>query len=441
MLKPLQDNIARHRLCKATDKILLAVSGGVDSMVMMDLFHKSGYKIGVAHCNFKLRGQESDEDEFLVKQVCNRLSIPFFSTHMDTNNYAAAQGISIQMAARELRYAWFGELLLQHGFDLLATAHHLNDSVETILLNLTNGRGVDGLTGIAAKNKQVIRPLLFALRQDIQEYATNETVVWRNDKSNDKTTYARNRVRHEVIPPLKHINPNLERTVQRAIEKNQGILELMKMGIAVFESKHVARSEERMTIRKEALSGLEYPSAVLYELIKSFQFLPEQCNSIVDSLPGQPGKKFLSPGYVLVIDRIDLIISKNQSPSEEIMITEGKSRAVSGRWQLNLTLLDQVVVFNEPDRIVLDADSVRYPIIWRPWHAGDSFEPLGMDHQKKISDFLIDRKVARPDKDRVMVLESDGEIVWVVGYQISNRFKITKDTKRAISISLSPYFM
>jgi len=440
VLEPFQNHIIRHRLCKTTDKILLAVSGGVDSMVMLHLFHDSGYKISVAHCNFQLRGEASNDDEAFVKQTCDQLQVPFFSTRFSTNNYAAEHGVSIQMAARDLRYAWFQEILVSEGFDLLATAHHLSDSVETVFLNLIHGRGIDGLTGIAVKSKQIIRPMLFALKEDIEKFATASAIPWREDSSNQTDDYARNQIRHGVLPVLKKLNVNLELTVQRSMEKNLGVLELLRFGIQEFESMHVVHSPGRVVIRKESLSSFQYPASVLYALVKPHGFSLEQCQSIVKSLDGQVGKSFFSSSHRLVIDRKDFIITENLLTQSEVHIHKGQHDAIAGPWKLELTEANTVSKLNEKYIVCLDADRIQYPVIWRTWKEGDWFYPLGMDHKKKVSDFLIDRKVARNDKDHITVLESAGEIFWVAGHQISNRFKITAETKRAIRLAITPYF-
>lgn len=441
MLKLFQEHIARQQLCKTTDKILLAVSGGIDSMVMLHLFHSSGYKISVAHCNFQLRGTASNDDETFVKQTCHQMQVPFFSTSFNTNNYAAEHGISIQMAARDLRYAWFHEILANGDFDQLATAHHLNDSVETVFLNLIHGRGIDGLTGIAVKNKKIIRPMLFALKDEIEKFAIASSILWRDDASNQTDDYARNQIRHAVLPVLMKLNANLEHTVQRSMEKNLGALELLQWGVEKFESTHVVgHASGKVMIRKTSLSSFQHPGSVLYELVKKYLFSLEQCHSIIKSLHGQVGKSFFSSSHALVIDRTDLIITENLLPIDEIQIHKGQQEVIAGRWKLELVETSMVSPLNEQEVVVLDADQIRYPVMWRKWREGDSFYPLGMQHKKKVSDFLIDRKVARNDKDLVMVLESAGEIFWVVGHQISNRFKITPETKRAIRLTIKPYF-
>ena len=431
MLKLFNDHIARHQLCKATDKILLAVSGGLDSMVMLRLFHQAGYAVAVAHCNFQLRGAESNGDEEFVEERCHHLKIPVYSKRFDTNNYAWENSLSIQLAARELRYTWFEEVLAREKFDKVATAHHLNDSLETVLLNLCRGTGIDGLAGIPLANRFIIRPMLFASREEIESYAVGEKITWREDSSNFTDDYQRNFLRHQIIPKLKEINPSLEHTFFSTLEKVRGGVELMNEARKQLENVFIYKDEGKTVIKKEAFKSFQYPAPVLWEMVKHFGFNIEQCEEIIQSLHGQPGKKFLTSAYQLVIDRESLIISARQNSWEKTEIQSGQIQASLGPWNLNIEVSEPDVKFN-PLEAVIDLEKLDFPLRWRKWKAGDSFCPLGMDHHKKISDFLIDQKISVADKDTVTVLESSGEICWVAGHRVDNRFKITSQTKRAV---------
>jgi tRNA(Ile)-lysidine synthase len=436
VLKNFNDHIARHQLCKATDKILLAVSGGLDSMVMLELFCTAGYSVAVAHCNFQLRGNESDGDEAFVKDRCNHLGIPFYSKGFDTNNYAWENSLSTQLAARELRYAWFNVLLALEKFDHLATAHHLNDSLETVLLNLCRGTGIEGLAGIPLENKSIIRPMLFASREEIQVYAKEEKIVWREDSGNLTDDYQRNFLRHQIVPKLKEINPSLEHTFFSTLEKVRGGVELMKHGHQQLEHAFVKQADGKTLIIKEAFRDFHYPAPVLWELIKHFGFNIEQSEEIIQSLHSQSGKKFFATAYQLIIDREDLIISLLQDSWDQTEIQEGQIAATLGPWRLESKESEIII---KPDKVeaILDLWRLRFPLVWRKWRAGDSFCPLGMDHRKKISDFLIDQKISLADKDALTVLESNGEIAWVAGHRIDNRFRITAQTKRAVSFRIT----
>ena len=436
MLKLFHDHIARHQLCKATDKILLAVSGGLDSMVMFNLFHQSGYSIAVAHCNFQLRGAESDDDEEFVRAKCNHLKVPFHSIQFDTNNYAWENSLSVQIAARQLRYAWFEELLEQEKLDKLATAHHLNDSLETVLLNLCKGTGVQGLAGIPLENRFIIRPMLFASRSQVEAYATKEKIEWREDSSNLTDDYQRNFLRHQIIPLLKEINPSLENTFSMTLEKVRGGVELMSLSQKELENSFVKTDDGKTIIEKDAFHLFRYSAPVLWEMIKHFGFNLEQCEEIIQSIHSQSGKKFLAATHQLIIDRESLIISHHQDSWTQTEIKQGELMAKLGPWHLLIQECEVVVNANRSEAY-LDAEKLHFPLRWRKWRAGDSFFPLGMDHHKKISDFLIDQKTSIADKDSVTVLESKGEIAWVVGHRVDNRFKITDQTKKAISFQVS----
>ena len=435
------EHIHRNTLCSVSDRILLTVSGGLDSMVMLHLFGSNGFHVSVAHCNFQLRGKESDGDEDFVAARCKHLSIPFHSKRFETNNYATQNNISTQMAARELRYAWFAELQQKEKLDLVATAHHLNDSIETVLFNLVNGRGADGLTGIAVRNGKIIRPLLFASRKEIEQYAALNGITWREDDSNQHDDYKRNFIRHRVIPKLKEVNPNLEQSVLQSMEKTRGIIELKELGVSGFKSNYVIEQGKRTAINKEAILQLSYPAGVLYELIKAGGFSLDHCNQIIPGLKGQSGKKFLSPTHQLIIDREELIITPHADFYKEVTITKEQTESSLGPWNLEIEETSDLTLSNNPFQVLLDADKVKYPLSWRPWKEGDFFYPLGMEQRKKISDFLIDQKVPLSEKSTVTVIESEGEIIWVVGYRISNRFKIASETKKAVRFLLIPYFV
>lgn len=441
MRKQFLEHIDAHRLCTKQDHILLTVSGGLDSMVMLHLFVSNGFKVAVAHCNFQLRASESDGDESFVSQKCNELQIPFYSKRFETNNYATANGISTQMAARELRYTWFGQLQEKEKFIAIATAHHLNDSIETVLFNLINGRGADGLTGILVRNGTIIRPLLFASREEIEIYAKENSITWREDSSNQQDDYKRNFIRHQIIPKLKDLNTNLEAGISQSAEKTKGILELMQWGISFFENEYVIKQGKRTAINKEALLQFSSSASVLYQLIKSSGFSMDQCVQIIEAIDGQSGKKFLSATYQLVVDREELIITPQVDFYKDVQIVEEDTEASMGPWDLQLEKTLDTSISTNSFQANMDADRIQFPLTWRTWREGDFFYPLGMDQRKKISDFLIDQKIPVSEKTTVTVLESKGEIIWVVGYRISNHFKITSDTKRAVRFLLTPHFV
>ncbi len=403
-------------------------------MVMLHLFVEAGYSVSVVHCNFQLRGEDSLKDELFIQSICSANNIPFFYKRFETDMYAAEQGISIQMAARDLRYFWFNEILEKEGYDFIATAHHLNDSLETILLNLTKGTSLLGLSGIPLKNGKIIRPMLFASHDIIKAYADLHHLKWREDLSNSTDDYQRNFIRHQVVPKLKELNPSLEDTLQKSLAKIYGAIELLNLGKAEFE-KQFKKSEAGLHIPTQAIERFKNPGAVLWETIHQYGFNLEQCLSVINALNGQAGKKFISAQYQLTINREELIISDRPESWEPVAVEKGEEHASLGPFILSAKIVENAESrFNQDKReAILDASKLEFPLTWRKWQAGDLFYPMGLDHKKKVSDFLIDNKVSLPLKEFVTVLESAGQIIWVVGYRIDNRFKITPQTRSAIS--------
>ncbi len=428
MLEQFQLYIDQKQLCTPQHRVLLAVSGGLDSMAMIHLFQAAGYPVAVAHCNFQLRGRESNSDESFVKRQCGQLKIPFFSKRFDTNNYAIANKRSLQMAARELRYKWFSELMVHHRFDFLATAHHLNDSLETILLNWVNGAGVEALAGIRLKRGNIIRPLLFATKAQLVAFSIDQRIVWREDSSNLTDDYQRNFIRHQVVPKLKEINPSLEHTLSHSSEKILGELQFFQSAVQEWKEKHVRPYQDGIQIKKKSLA--DGSAAILWHCLRERGFNFEICQDVIRALNGQSGKQFLSDSFKLVIDRDAVLVTPHQTAWQKTSIKKDQRKAALGPWSL-VHHMDDAKPVDNPDIAVLDESLLTFPLIWRKWKAGDYFYPLGMNHRKKISDFLIDKKLSVVQKDLVTVLESGGKIAWVVGHRIDDRFKLTPATKAA----------
>jgi len=441
VLEQFLNHINHHKLCQKSDSIVLAVSGGVDSMVMLHLFLEAGYRVRVAHCNFQLRGVESDGDEDFVFHACQQLKVPIVIERFDTQTFAWENNLSTQMAARELRYAWFDSLLEENQYHWLATGHHFDDTVETVLLNWIKGSSLEGLAGIPVKNRKVIRPLLFATRQQVEQYAREKEIQWREDQSNLTDDYQRNFIRHQVVPKLKELNPSLEATLHAGLEKIQGDLEVIHHEVEQWKLTFLFASKDKITIDKRGFDGFSQGAHLLWRAMREYGFNFEQAREIMQGLHGQPGKQFLSPTHKLVIDREKLIITPHVDFWNDTLVQEGQSRASIGPWDMEITVTQDQARASDLLEAKLDAAKITFPLTWRRWRAGDFFYPLGMEHRKKVSDFLINNKVSVPDKDTVTVLESAGEIVWVVGYRIDNRFKITEQTRSVITFTVSPYFM
>lgn len=411
--------IEKHHLCTPAQRVFVAVSGGIDSMVLLHLFKSNGYNVTAAHMNFGLRGQESDEDEAFVKARCDHWGVGFLTKRVLTKNYATDKGISIQMAARELRYEWFADLMKTTPGSVVATAHHVNDSGETMLLNIVRGTGINGLTGIPVESRGIIRPLAFVNRDDINRYAAEHGITWREDESNSDDHYQRNFVRHRVINLLKEINPSLDETMSKNFSRLGAERELMERALGELRENYLTDDDNNIRIPKRSLEGFIHKSGVLLRMIEPFGFNFSTAESIIAALNGQPGKMFFSDKHTLVIDRDDLIISSSGTSGTEISIAETTETSFT----------------NDPDIAYLDGDKIGQPLEIRRWRDGDSFQPLGMKGTKKISDYLIDNKISVMEKQNVLVVTSNDRIVWVVGMRIDERFKITPQTKRVVKIT------
>ncbi len=418
-------------------KILLAVSGGIDSMVLLSLFMQTKNQIAVAHCNFGLRGDESDGDNVFVRNFCSENNILFFDKKFDTKNFTAENKIGIQEAARKLRYDWFEKLSVTNHFDFIATAHHLNDVTETLLFNIARGTGISGLHGIPAMNKKIIRPLLFASKDEIIDYAKEKNILFRNDSSNKKNTYSRNKIRNLIIPVLKEINPLLEEHVQSLTGQISFIENIYRKHIdELWKNIHVQKNDTIEISISELLKLHQLPF-YLFEFLQPFGFNFSQVSEIISSLNEQSGKRFFSSTHQLIKDRNSLII--------ESLLTKLNTEIFIG---FNSTLIEvndavlKIEHLNSKDEIqfctdtfYFDLETISFPIKIRKWNEADRFHPLGMSHSKKLSDFFIDEKINLIDKNKALVCSSnDGNIIGVLPYRIDDRNKITSLTKNVLKI-------
>lgn len=422
-------------LWRSGERMLLAVSGGVDSVVMVALFQQAGIPYGIAHCNFQLRGSASDEDALFVGDLARRLSVPFHQAVFDTKKVAALRGISIQMAAREQRYSWLEQVRREEGYFRVATAHHLNDAIETVFYNFAKGCGLRGLQGIPLIQGQVVRPLLFATRTEIEEFAEKEGLAFREDASNLEDKYARNFIRHQIITRFVDLNPGFDHTATGNLERLQEALGLYEFALDLLKPR-VARTEgHRLTIDLEKLLAGPAPATVLYELLSPLGFVSGQIPQILDSARRQPGALFFSETHQLVVDRETLIVDLRKIPGEgEDYVLSGKENMVNipgGRLEWVRKTGRPPFFPDHPFQATLDTALLQQPLRLRHWREGDVFCPLGMKGQRqKIQDFFTNQKVSRIDKERIWLLENgDGEICWVLGYRIDERFKISERTE------------
>ncbi len=423
--KQFHDFIKKKVLLNKEDYVLLAISGGLDSMVMADLFLKAEWKFSVAHCNFNLRGNESNGDELFVKTWANENGVEFFVKQFDLGKG------SVQLKAREARYKWFEELSNEHGFNKIVTAHHLNDSLETSLINFTRGSGVTGLSGIDAENGKIVRPLLFATKEQLKDYAGTCALEWREDSSNSKTDYDRNHLRLEVIPKLEELNPSLIQTFENTSERLQLASELIKSKVEEIKGNHLIEGENTSELKLNWVKS-EIDLLILSEILSEYGFGYSTSKQIYNAI-GKSGKQFYSNQLVLSIDRNSLFIKSDETQSDDLQIVgEGDYDFNGSRLTISIIDPDEVNFSEGSFTAYFDADLINFPLNLRVWQDGDRFRPLGMKGTKKVSDYLIDKKVPVALKDEVLVLSSNEKIVWLVGYQISEEFKITEKTDRVL---------
>lgn len=428
----------RHGLFTADSNILLAVSGGIDSMVMAFLFRKAAIRHSIAHCNFSLRGNESDGDEEFVKSYADLNGLPFFTIRFNTLGYAASKRISVQMAARELRYNWFEELCKSEGFDAVAVAHNLNDNVETVLLNLIRGTGLSGLTGMRQRHRNIIRPLLFATRDEIKSYAAGNEIKYREDSSNAETKYTRNRIRHKIIPEMQQVNPFFISSLAVTMDHLKSSSEIIEVYIDSLHEKLFRSAGDRIEADLKGLRSLHPLTPHLYELFRKYGVSPNQTDEVRSLLDASPGKQLYTATHRLLIDRGKLIITgRDTGPQPAYRFSSVDDMRTSGLFSsLRITAPTDETLPQSNLTACIDLSLVTFPLTVRPWEPGDRFMPLGMSQMKKISDFLIDGKVPVASKEKVLLLLSGDDIIWVMGYRIDNRFRVTDRTRQILIMTL-----
>ena len=440
LLENFQKYIQRHELFTHDDKILLTVSGGVDSMVMMSLFVRSGYNVGVAHCNFCLRGAESDEDEVLVAEEAKKYGIVCYNRRFDTLGEMERTGESMEMAARRLRYAWFYSLCDEYGYTVISVAHHMDDSIETFFINLLRGTGLRGLTGISQQMGKVVRPLMFASRKEITEYALANHIPYREDSSNRSTKYLRNKIRLGLLPMIREINPKFTALMRGNLYRLNDAQRFIESAIGKVKSIVIESRDGIDTIHVDRIDA-DFPrDFVIYELLNStYGFKGDVVDELCKALEhGMTGRRFYSREHVAYIDRGNIIVTKiDDSDDCEILVELGAMRSYCGNSVLYYehTDIDLVTDFSVPaDVALIDEGKLKYPLRLRRWREGDWFIPFGMTGRKKVSDYLIDRKVSMIEKGRQFVLVSGDDIVWLVGRRIDDRYRITDSTENVLRI-------
>ncbi len=414
---------------------MVAISGGIDSTVLAHVLQQLKFDISLAHCNFRLRGSASDKDQLFVKNLANQLNVPFYTIAFNTSTYATKKGYSTQMAARELRYDWFEKIRIENNLDYITTAHHLDDNLETFLINFTRGTGLSGLTGIPIINGVIIRPLLPFSRDDIEQYANDHTIAWHEDRSNIETKYKRNKIRLQIIPLLKELNPQLLNSFKKTSEYLKGSQQIINDTLeSIQKTIVIPASSGIQKINIEKLKELKNPKAYLFELLKEYNFT--EWDDVVGLLHAQPGKKIYSETHRLIKDRDHFLLEPmpSQNKTASFLIQEGQDTLTLEDFTLRLTEIDTPKFDEIKNAIRVNADILQFPLELRKWKTGDYFYPFGMTGKKKISKFFKDEKLSLIDKENTWLLCSKNEIVWVINRRLDDRFKVVSDTKKTILI-------
>ena len=433
MQNKFQNHIHQNFPFLMKSRFFIAVSGGIDSMVLVHLFQKIGFPFAILHCNFQLRGKESDGDTDFVRNYADKFDIPWSIGHFETKAYAKEMKVSTQVAARELRYDWFDEQLAEKEFDYVLTAHHADDSLETFMINLSRGTGLDGLLGIPAMNNTIIRPMLIFSRDEIEAYAKENNIKWREDSSNASDNYLRNKIRHHLTPVLKDINPNFLDSFQKTIDYLQQSKSMVDDASALVFKEVCKKERAEYYFDIDKLKQLENPNVYLFHWLQNFGFTA--WDDIYNLVDAQSGKQVFSETHVLLKDRNTLILSlKNKVRSESFFLNKLDL-------QVNIPLkfaFCNVSDISDTDSntIFVDENKIEFPLVLRKWEKGDYFYPFGMEGKKKVSKYFKDEKLSLIDKSNVWLLCSNNQIVWLVGKRQDDRFKITENTTKILKISV-----
>jgi tRNA(Ile)-lysidine synthase len=437
MINDFKQFIEKQNLFGYSDKLVVGISGGIDSVSLCYLLHEAGYEFAMAHCNFGLRADESDGDEEYVRQLADKLGCTLHVTRFETEWYASENEISIQMAARDLRYQWFESLCKGYGYQKIVIAHNLDDSLETFFINLTRGTGLRGLTGIAPINGNVVRPLLFASRKQISQYIEKINMSWREDSTNAKLKYLRNKIRHQLLPFFEELNPNFRNGLSASIQRLDGAAIYFDKSIRDISNQLIKEHKGYFSLSIDELMHYPSPEFLLAELLLPYGFTGTVSTEIFESLNGIAGKQFFSATHRLVKDRTCLLISAIASTLPEQYVIEPGNYPEEMPLKMRFELCDwNYKIPTNPNIAVFDASQVTWPLLLRRWQKGDYFIPLGMNNMKKVSDYFTDAKFSLIDKENTWLLTSQDRIMWIVGHRIDHRFRVTGATKKVIQVTL-----
>lgn len=443
MLETVQFYIQQQNLSNSGTPILVACSGGIDSMVLINVLQKLNYTIAIAHCNFQLRFEESNEDEKFIEQYANENSIPFHVIKFDTKALKKEKNISTQMAARELRYEWFEQIRKENHYHKIAVAHHLDDQIETILLNLSKGTGIQGLAGMQAKNEFIIRPMLEISRQQIINYASENNIEYREDSSNASDDYQRNKLRHHVLPILKEINPDLSNTMRAFIERMNDYQVLNAEYIEQIKKKCYTEKEGIVEIKLGFIKSHSAGKTILYHLTKNMGIHADMLQKII--AVKESGKQFITDTHRLIVDRKSLFITNKENENEQhLLFTEIPKQFCFNQYKIQCSLvpIQELNIKTSPRYAYFDADKIEFPLLLRKAKEGDYFYPFGMSKsktpgkvgKKKLSKYFKDEKFSLLDKEHAAVLFSGEKLIWLINHRTDDRFKVTPSTKRILKM-------
>jgi len=437
MLSTVQAYIAQHQLLRPGAPVIVGLSGGADSVALLHILTRLGYPCVAAHCNFHLRNDESDADADFAQQTAEALGLPFRRIDFDTADYARQHGVSIEMAARTLRYEWFETLRPELGAEAIAVAHHRDDNVETVLLNLIRGTGLSGLCGMRPRNGHIVRPLLSVDRHQIVRWLADRHLPFCTDSSNASDVYRRNFVRLRLLPLMEQLNPSVRDAILRMAGHLTDVEAIYRNAIDSHRA-HLIDADGRISI--DALLRTPAPQAVLFELLTPYGFTPSQCADIARALSGESGRSFVAPGgrWHLLKDRLHLILyPADEVSADAFLLAPGSELTAPIRLSLEERIVDEAfTISRSPHVATFDADRIALPLTLRRWRAGDSFVPFGMTGRKKLSDYFSDHKFSLLHKAAAWILcDASGRILWIVGHRTDNRFRITSKTRRALIIT------
>ena len=441
MQQKVQTYIEKQQLLTMKEPIIVGISGGTDSVVLLHILMSLGYTCIVAHCNFHLRMEESTRDENFVRNLASSYSIPYYLIDFETIKYAEEHKISIEMAARDLRYKWFNELMEKHHAQSIAVAHHADDSIETMLMNLVRGTGLRGLTGIRPRNNNVVRPLLCCTREELENYLVEHRLEHVQDSSNQENKFTRNQFRNKLMPLLSEINPsareNLYKTMAN-LERNYAIYE---QAISEIKKTIIENHGTEIRLNIDRINEQTHIQTVLFELLSPYGFGSTQIEQIFEAIYKESGKFFFTETHRLVKDRKYLIVSrKNDKIQKYYSISQYENEITS---PIYLTIKRVIIDSSfEPSKLPtcvhIDASKIEFPLELHHWNDGDVFYPFGMTQKKKLSDYFIDQKFSIPEKENCWMIVSKGKIVWIVGHRLDNRFRVTDKTRNVLELKVQP---